>query len=719
MTGSPDHHNEAGVTIFSDEARKRGYQIYDDDDGTSPDTPQDIPVTPTPSARSQEVVGVNSWSDNIAHARAALADFRHRLVWHVLHVPHNAARLMWYTTRGVGVALGAPFVWASAERGNYDLRQHLADTNQAREWLRMDQHRIRVARWRWFIVATGGAGVASGGVWLHHHPLSYAQTTAVVAAALTGCALLGRPQGKPLLIIPSAAPVWTRLTAENAFAALLSLELPKLNAAVKRDPAALRLVHDIVRDGPGHLAVIDLPEGVLATDVITRRARLASGLRLPHNQVWPTEGTGSEHPGRLHLWVGLRPAHLMPSPAWPWLKRPVPHSVYDPAPMAHAPRGAAVHGLLPERNYLVGGEPGSGKTTFVRTLMMTSLMDPYAETMSINFKGTGDFRGLSGLMSLYVNGMDDGTRQLGLHLLRWLRGECERRAARVDAFVAQGLTPKAKVTRHLHELPGSGLHHLTISLDEVQELFGHPIYGREAQSLTIGIIKVVRALGITLILSTQTAEGESIPVAVTRACSNRWAGALSDYRANDMILGSGMWAAGYRANQFKITSMRSGDQHSDTARDDAGWGLAVGFGTPQPLCSYQIDADDERELVAQIRQWRAAAGTTDRRSLSTLTTVDLLSDLATVWPTGQDRAWCQTLASALARLRPDEYRNFREGTPEQISRKFADQARACGLIVQSQVWGSDERGGKRNLAGVLRADLDSALNHDKRGRKPA
>ena len=78
--------------------------------------------------------------------------------------------------------------------------------------------------------------------------------------------------------------------------ALTSLQLPAINQAVAKDPKAISFPVDIHRDGPGHLAVVDLPYGVEAAEVVARRGKLASALRLPLDQVWPEPAPGHTGP---------------------------------------------------------------------------------------------------------------------------------------------------------------------------------------------------------------------------------------------------------------------------------------------------------------------------------------------------------------------------------------------------------------------------------------
>jgi len=50
---------------------------------------------------------------------------------------------------------------------------------------------------------------------------------------------------------------------------------------MSKDPNAIRFTAPIVRDGPGWRADIDLPPGVVVTEVMDKRDKLASALARP------------------------------------------------------------------------------------------------------------------------------------------------------------------------------------------------------------------------------------------------------------------------------------------------------------------------------------------------------------------------------------------------------------------------------------------------------
>lgn len=311
--------------------------------------------------------------------------------------------------------------------------------------------------------------------------------------------------------------------------------------------------HRSHRDGPGHLAVVDLPYGVEAAEAVARRARLASGMRLPFDQVWPEAGDG--HPGRLALWVGYEPASQMKAPAWPLLSGGRV-DVFKAFPFVTTPRMDAIDVGLMSRNWLIGGQPGSGKTFALRLLVLAAALDPRVELRGYELKGVGDFRCVEPVCTEYGNGFDDDTKARAAAMITWLYSECERRAKRIDHYAALGKAPENKVTPELASLKGSGLHPLVVFVDEVQELFQDPTWGSKAGEMAEKVIKLGRALGVILLLGTQIPDKDSLPPGITRNVNTRYCMSVADQVANDMILGT----SAYRQGRHTGREERSAEQ---------------------------------------------------------------------------------------------------------------------------------------------------------------
>src|SRR5690606_21887146 len=160
---------------------------------------------------------------------------------------------------------------------------------------------------------------------------------------------------------------------------------------------------DIHTQGPGQLAMVNLPPGVDAVEVVSRKGKLCSALRLPADQVWPA--VGPDHPGQLDLWVGYQPASKMGQPRWQLTHPSARTSVCEPGPFAVDQRQQPVKVTLFENNFLIGGQPGSGKSYGARALTLAAALDPTVELKVAEFKGTADFGDVAPFCSSYVCGV--------------------------------------------------------------------------------------------------------------------------------------------------------------------------------------------------------------------------------------------------------------------------------------------------------------------------
>ncbi|WP_211369830.1 hypothetical protein [Nonomuraea turkmeniaca] len=125
---------------------------------------------------------------------------------------------------------------------------------------------------------------------------------------------------------------------------------------------------------------------------------------------------------------------------------------------------------------------------------------------------------------------------------------------------------------------------------------------------------------------------------------------VRDQVTNDMILGTGMYKAGYRATIF--------EPGNDNDPGDAGWGVVVGVGKPGNRRSFEVNADQAKQVIERAIKARVEAGTRpepDTQTRPEPPAYDLLADVVTVWPAGEDAAWNSVLCERLAELRPEVY----------------------------------------------------------------
>ncbi|MET8265916.1 cell division protein FtsK [Micromonospora arida] len=514
------------------------------------------------------------------------------------------------------------------------LRQEAATRNDPDAWMKLHREAKATRLYRGIVLGLALAAVLVGVGFLAVQPGWYSAVAACVVVPLL--ARYGRPADKPIVSPAVVKPQFRRLTAELVRQAILSCGIAGL-----KEPEQITFPQEIHRDGPGQLAIVDLPPGVDAVEVIERRSRLASGLRVPVDQVWP-ETMPKAHPGRLAIWQGYQPASAMKQPAWPLLKG-AKVDIFKPFPFATDPRLRPVMGQLIYRNWLIGAMPGAGKTFSLRELLLVAALDPTVEEMGYELKGTGDLDMLEPICTKYGSGADDETVEEALDMLRWLRRECVRRGAVIKRMARAGKAPENKVTRELANMPGLGLHPVVAFVDECQELFAHSEFGKEAGDLAEKVIKLGRALGIILLLATQRPDKDSLPKGVSANAGVRWCLRVTGQVENDMVLGTSMYKQGIRATMF-------GDE-------DYGWGWLVGLGKPVSARGYYVDGPGAKRIVEHAIRHRQGAGTMPEldEPAPRVKAYNLLADIRAVWPATEEALWSELIVDRLARLRPEIY----------------------------------------------------------------
>ncbi len=612
-------------------------------DGGPVDAAEDIPPEILLRQRERRPIladWARSWRGIRAAAKHQSKDAGYVAAYHGVRLPKYAAKTAVWAPVGLFRGIGRAVHWATAEEGNWDLRQAAAQRGEADVWLKLDARRQRQSVWRWWVLGFAALAVIAATVLLAFGPVWWRWLA--LAAVVPLLATVGRPADKPLTDRVSEGTRYRKLTAELVRRALTSLQMAAINSAVAKDAKAISFTVDIHRDGPGHIAIVDLPYGVEASEVIARRGKLASAMRLPLDQVWPEPAPG--HTGRLALWVGYEPASQMKQPPWPLLSESAKVDLFKTFAFATTPRLDTVAVDLMFRNWLFGGQPGSGKTFALRDLVLAAALDARAEIRGYELKGVGDFAVLEPVMSEYGNGFDDETLAKCFGFIEWLYEEARRRSKRIEHYARLGKAPENKVTPELASLKGSGLHPLVAWFDELQELMTSK-YGKDAGELLEKVIKLGRALGIIILIGTQIPDKDSLPTGITRNVNSRFCLSVADQTANDMILGTSAYKNGYRATVFRPV-------------DEAGWGILRGFGPgATAVRSYYVDTNAAARIVARAVALRTAAGNipTFPAEREMAPTHHVLDDLARVWPGDEKSAWNETLCANLAELRPEVY----------------------------------------------------------------
>lgn len=624
----------------------------------------------------------------------------YRCAYHGVRLPLYGLRLAAWSPVGTARVVGSVWRWASDAEG----RTVRADAVTARDYTAYQglvRLRDRHVRFRGALSLTAAAGVAGAGLYLGlgaPDPVAWSALGGTVAAL----GLAGKPADKPLVTRAVVKVKLRALTASMVEKALSRIGIAALSA-MSRGGDGVHWVEPISRDGSGWRAVLDLPAGTTAVEVIDRRDKLAAALARPLGCVWP-EGQSEAHPGRLVLWVGDADLADAKAVAWPLTKGGT-IDLFQPFPLGLDPRGQAVTGELMFTNWLVGSIPGMGKTFLVKLPVLAAGLDARAEVQVFELKGTGDLAFAEQFATRYASGADDEEIEAALKALRDLRNECKKRA-RIIKDLPRDLCPENKVTPELASRKDLGLHPLVVAIDECQELFSHPEFGKEAAVLAEKIVKLGRALGVILILATQRPDKDSLPTGVSANVGTRACLRVMGQVENDMILGTSAYKNGIRATMF-------------TKRDRGVFYLVGAADAALIVKGAFVDGPKGEAIAARARALRIARGTLTGHAAGEVAEAegprfDLLADLAAVWPDAEANVWNTVLVDRLAQLRPEVYGHWADLADEEKTEALTAAVKPYGLASK----GVSRRSGAKqiNRRGLNRGDLDAAREGRTGGR---
>jgi S-DNA-T family DNA segregation ATPase FtsK/SpoIIIE len=671
------------------------------DDGEGLGAPVDRPdeqrtlygtVTAWETAKRRPIVAawVRNQQQRVAFVRWLVDYTWYGLRLHLFHSPKYLGKTAWYAPVGVLRLLGRLFGWWFDAHG-FRIEQEAVNVNDSMTFFKARREVNARRLFRGIILGAGVVGLLVAYFCLRIWAPWWAQA-GVLVVAVSALARAGRPAGKPIIDRITEGPAFVKLTAELTRRAVLATGKVK-------DPAGITFPVDIGRDGPGQRAILDLPDGVIATDIIDERDRLAGGFRLPKVQVWPAM-MPREHPGRLEIWVADRPLDRLTPPTFPLLKAGQT-DYFKAVPVGYDPRLRTQVWEFAQKNSLLAGIPGSGKSLDARVLILAGILDPLVIPAAFELKGTGDYKAIKPMCpeGMYGSGADQATKQAMFDFLMWLEDECDRRGPLVEKYAAMGISDTNNVNRAMAE-KDPRLRPIVAVLDEIQELFTDPELGKPAKAKAISIVKRGRALAIHLIPATQRIDKESIPRGLSSNIALRACGAVTAYTECDMVLGTGAYSRGARPTEFETAV-------NDDPKD-SGWVWRVGLGPMAPMRFYYISNKQAEQIADRAMRMREALDPVDVAAVK-VQAYNLLDDIHAVWPAGQDKAWSEVLLKGLAGLRPQVYGEWTTDTLAKALKGY--------LVTTAQTWGTDEAGKGANRRGITRADLMAAITSQREGQK--
>jgi hypothetical protein len=273
---------------------------------------------------------------------------------------------------------------------------------------------------------------------------------------------------------------------------------------------------------------------------------------------------------RAHLSLIFADPLAQPLPPWPKPKG----TLWDPVALGIDEDGNAVSVGLPERNLLLGGEPGAGKSVALSIFIAAAALDP-AVTLTLLDGKQVELAPWAGSAEHFV-GPEMGD---AIEVLQDLCAEMDRR---YSVLLASGL-------RKIERDGDFGLH--VVAIDELAFYMRSGTKDERTQlSETLrDLISRGRAAGMIVIAATQKPSNDIVPTYVRDLFSFRMALRCTTPEASDTILGAGWAKEGYSASTL------------DPTIRGVGWLLAEGA-VPIKIRTHYLDDDALAAL-----SWRAEA----------------------------------------------------------------------------------------------------------------
>ena len=251
-------------------------------------------------------------------------------------------------------------------------------------------------------------------------------------------------------------------------------------------------------------------------------------------------------------------------------------TLWDPIPVGVDEDGEIVTLSLPERNVLIGGEPGAGKSVALSLLVAAAALDPEADLWLFDGKVV-ELSAWAACARVFV-GHDV---RLAITVLEELTTEMD---LRYEELLRRGVR---KVTR------AEGLHLHVVVIDELA-LYVAGTDKKSAQrfaELLRDLVARGRAAGIIVLAATQKPSTDIVPSTLRDLFGFRWALRCATRDASDTVLGAGWASEGFSASNL------------NSARRGVGLLLHEG-GVPVQLRTFHLTDDDVRALAERAQELR-------------------------------------------------------------------------------------------------------------------
>ncbi len=355
-----------------------------------------------------------------------------------------------------------------------------------------------------------------------------------------------------------------------------------LDAGLAANPWSVPRVLSAGRVAAGDRVRVRVGRGRSVAELEARSEQLAACLRAREVRVLRETANAAE--GTV-LVVRRDPFEEVSPLRWP-LAQAQEFSLWDPVPLGVDEQGETVSVLLPERNVLMGGEPGAGKSAALSVLVAAAALDPGARLWLLD----GKLVELAAWAPVAQRVVGTSGRE-AIAALREVQAEMNDR---YRELLARGL----RKVRREDDLP---LH--LVVCDELAFYLSLPDKSerQEFTELLRDLVARGRAAGVIVCAATQKPGSDVVPTALRDLFGFRLALRCNTPQASDTILGQGWASAGADASTIPGGQRGVGYLLTEGDRPTRVKGFYLG--------DEDVRAIAERAAARRADAWLAAAST--------------------------------------------------------------------------------------------------------------
>jgi len=618
---------------------------------------------------------------------------RFHSLFHLLRSPKYLALGALWAVVGLVRIVNRQRQWWWVTEQSYLRSKQVVDGNSP-EWRKLHSEVRRVRSWRGAVLGAEVFAVLLGLVLVAAFCPWWAWFI-VAAAAMPPLAHAGRPAGSPIIQSAVTTPLVRKISTDAIVRAYVAAGL--CSADPKKPADHLGFGSTMTRDAldKGSQVVVYLPYGGTFAQVITVKAKIASGLDVSESQVYFAKDKQSE---RRHT---LRVLDTDPL-AEPAGRTPLldckQRSVWRKFPFGPDQFGRRVAFCLLWISLLIGAQPRRGKTFAGRLIALFCALDPYVNITLIDGKSSKDWQPVRMVAHRFIQGThptkDGDPVQQALDALY----EIERHIQHVNDELKRLPTsdcPEGKLTEKLYRRPG--LHVWLLIMEEFQCYY--ELDDQKKNKEFAAVLSRISALGPSagVIVVSLSQKPSGVGAGDVGRLFTRYRDAhilkfglrVATRDVSMAVLGNESYGEGYDCSGLPL-----GDEYK-------GIGILYGLTDDAPTVrTYLADGEDAEVICLAARKLREKAKTLSGDALGVEieeSGSDIVADLLEVMG-GDSGLWWETAAERLGDQFPMRHA---DATAESISA----QCRALGVASAAVRWPPGRTGVQRR--GCRKADLES------------